>query len=257
MQGTWRQVAAIALLGWSTAALSNDFPLQLDEAETLAARAWEFETALEVARLRSPEGKARETELEIQLAYGLASNLTIELDLPVTRSLEADGSQISGVGDATASAKWRFYKRGSVHLGVKAALSLPTGSQEKELGTGKLGGGIALLASIEEEGRYELHANLGVAMPRYEDADRQAAARRSVPRVAVGAVLDLNDDWRVAAGWEAVRSEQRAESRWDQSLAIGAVYDLGQGAALAARVLFTRAGQERGTGVGLAYALRF
>jgi hypothetical protein len=161
------------------------------------------------------------------------------------------------VGDATASAKWRFYKRGSVQLAIKAELSLPTGSPAKDLGTGKLGSSVALLASIGEGGRYELHANLGVAMPRYEDPEQQAAARRRLPRAALGALINLNDDWRVAAGLEAVRAEQRVQSRWERSLAMGAIYDLGQGATLAARMLFTRSEQARSTGAGLAYARQF
>jgi hypothetical protein len=262
MARTWAAAAATAMYAIALPVAADDFPLLSDEAETLAVGAIELEAQVEAARTRAPQGKARETEAQFQWAYGLARNLTAIIELPYIRA-SADATQetaaqrVRGVGDAEASLKWRFYKRGAVHAGLKGELLLPTGSEDKGLGTGKLGSGIAALLSIEEEGKYELHANAGVRMPRYKDADAAQAARRTLPRFSAGGLWDITDAWQASAGLLLERAAFKEEPGWQKTYMLGASYDLGQAARLRLRVLRTVAGDERGVSIGVAYQVQF
>jgi hypothetical protein len=256
LRQTVRRLFFIGIFTYAFGVHAADFPLQTDEAETLPVGELEFQATLESARAKSEGTTVRSTQLEMQLEYGVEKNLTLILEIPVVRErtqTQEQTARANGVGDALAGMKWRFFKRGDLHLGVKADLSIPTGSEEKGLGSGKLGSAAALLASIEREDRCELHANLGAVMPRYKDALQQEGARKTLPRAALGGLLNVSDDLRVAAGVETVRARDKDASGWENSFALGAVYDLGRARNLAVRFLRQRAGGEREISWAFAY----
>ena len=66
----------------------------------------------------------------------------------------------SGMSDSTLDLKWRFYAEDDFSLALQPGLTLPTGNEDKGLGTGKTSWAIALLATYEAEAWIFLSKNM-------------------------------------------------------------------------------------------------
>jgi hypothetical protein len=97
----------------------------------------ETQITLSTLRLRNDDGRLRETGLKVE--YGITKRLQIELEAPYV-SLRPNGqSRQRGFGDTSLGLSYNLRpgggRRTAVSLGF--AVSLPTGNERKELGTGK------------------------------------------------------------------------------------------------------------------------
>jgi hypothetical protein len=89
------------------------------------------------------------------LTYGLLENLNLALGLNyLNQRVTENGMSTedsSGMSDSTVELKWRFYEADGLSFAVKPGVLLPTGDENKGLGTGRTSWGIALLATYEAE----------------------------------------------------------------------------------------------------------
>jgi hypothetical protein len=89
------------------------------------------------------------------LTYGLLENLDMALGLNylnqrvIENGVSTEDS--SGMADSTIELKWRFYEADGLSFALKPGVILPTGDENKGLGTGRTSWGIALLATYEAE----------------------------------------------------------------------------------------------------------
>ena len=119
---------------------------------------WEKET------INGVPTKTTGGQVSTTLSYGIAENVDLVLSLPYqwgkTEENEATAYNENGIGDMVFEAKWRFFEKEGFSLVLKPGISIPTGNDEKGLGTGNLGGHIFLIGS-KELGPCAFHANLG------------------------------------------------------------------------------------------------
>jgi hypothetical protein len=98
------------------------------------------------------------------LSYGVIDSVDIVLGVPYQRTrVSIDGMVDSGehgISDTTLELKWRFYEKSGASFALKPGVSLPTGNDEKGLGSGKVGYGAFFISSWEAN-LWELHMNLG------------------------------------------------------------------------------------------------
>ena len=98
------------------------------------------------------------------LSYGIAENVDLVLSLPYqwgkTEENETIAYDEKGIGDIAFETKWRFFEKDGFSLVLKPGISIPTGNDEKGLGTGQMGGHLFLIGSWEL-GPCAFHANLG------------------------------------------------------------------------------------------------
>jgi hypothetical protein len=98
------------------------------------------------------------------LSYGIVENVDLVLSLPYLWG-KAEVNEITvydekGIGDAVLETKWRLFEKNGFSMALKPGISIPTGNDEKGLGTGQLGGHLFLIGS-KELGSWAFHANLG------------------------------------------------------------------------------------------------
>lgn len=98
------------------------------------------------------------------LSYGVIENADLVLNLPyVWGKVAEDGVSLydeKGLSDISLEVKWRFFEKEGLSFGLKPGVSLPTGNEEKGLGTGKTGYHVFLIGT-KETAPWAFHANLG------------------------------------------------------------------------------------------------
>jgi hypothetical protein len=151
------------------------------------------------------------------LSYGILENLDIQLGLIHVSSRTTENGVVtedtSGMSDSTVELKWRFYENDDFSLALKPGLTLPTGNEDKGLGTGKTSWGIALLATYEAE-PWTFLGNIAYTRVRFKDAQAAAESRDDLWRASAGAAYALTGEVRLV-GELGVRT---AESRNDPFL---------------------------------------
>jgi len=98
------------------------------------------------------------------LSYGIAENVDLVFGLPYLWGRTEENGMISynenGIGDVVFETKWRFFERNGFGLTLKPGVSIPTGNNEKGLGTAQLGGRLFLIGTKTLD-PFAFHANLG------------------------------------------------------------------------------------------------
>lgn len=143
------------------------------------------------------------------LSYGMLGNLDITLGLNHVRQRTAEDGVITqsanGAGDSTLELKWRFYERGGLSLALKPGLVLPSGDENRGLGTGKLSWGVNFILTQEAK-PWTFLANVAYAEARYKlPADAQAN-HAHLWRASAGFGYTLREDLRLV-GEAGVRNE--------------------------------------------------
>ena len=104
------------------------------------------------------------------IAAGVREDLDIILGIPfILYEVKVDGTTVAdenGPGDVVIEAKWRFYTKEEFSLAFKPGISLPTGDEDKDLGTGETGFHLFVIATTEAE-PFTVHGNVGYI--RYEN----------------------------------------------------------------------------------------
>jgi long-subunit fatty acid transport protein len=151
------------------------------------------------------------------LSYGVLENLDIQLGLIHLNFRTTENGVVtedtSGMSDSTLELKWRFYENDDFSLALKPGLTLPTGNEDKGLGTGKTSWGVALLATYEAE-PWTFLGNIAYFQARFKDPQTTADSRRDLWRASAGAAYALTGEVRLV-GELGVRT---AESRNDPFL---------------------------------------
>ena len=183
-------------------------PFITDDAATQGAGNWQLE--LLGSRERHDriadvgdgpvQQRSKTTLFSPVIAYGLRQNLDVALGLNYAhyRVFEngALTSAASGASDSTLELKWRFHEEGSFSLALKPGVLLPTGDENRGLGTGRASWGVSLIADYEAEPWVWL-ANVAYARARFKLPQDQADHRSDLWRVSGGAEYILHKQLRL------------------------------------------------------------
>lgn len=136
-------------------------PLITEDTGTQELGRWQLELNVE----RQKDGDTRATRWGSTLAYGFRENAELQIGIPyVVRQ---------GRQDLAIEVKWRFYEQGATSLGLMPGITLPTGNEERGLGTGKTTAGSLLILSYEPEG-WSFHTHVGYQYNRNSLGDRES-----------------------------------------------------------------------------------
>jgi hypothetical protein len=145
-------------------------PLITEDTGTQGKGGWQLELNGETSRDAGNNGKAAAATL----SYGVLENA----DLQVTGTYQDIGTA-SGRGDSAIDLKWRFWESGALSLGLKPGITLPTGRDERGIGTGKTTYGSLFIVSYEQE-RWALHSHVGYRKNRNSQSQRESLMHFSV-----------------------------------------------------------------------------
>lgn len=176
-----------------------------------------FELELGLERVREGDGHA--FEFGPQLSWGA----TEALDLIVRPSwLDLRGAEASsrGAGDTALDLKWRFFEGDPLSFGLRAGVDLPTGSDDRGLGAGKVGYHGVLIASYDLE-PLSFHANVGVI-----HVGNIPLQRRDLALVSVAVVWAVHEGVKLSAEGGAASHPDRQRSTWPAVARFGVIWTL-------------------------------
>jgi len=193
-------------------------PFITDDTGTQGTGNWQLELQAELDRLdRTADAgagpvqqKRRITVFTPVLTYGVLENLDIALGLNHVRQRVTENGTVTGdtdgMADSTLNLKWRFYESGALSLALQPGLLLPTGDENRGLGSGKASWGVNLIATYETK-PWALHANVAYNHVSYKLPQDAAANRADLWRISGGLAYSVRDDLRVV-GEAGVRTNQ-------------------------------------------------
>lgn len=236
-----RCAPGLALCALCAGPLYAAHPYITDDTGTQGAGNWQLELMAERDRnartADTDSGAVRQvrklTLLNPVLTYGLRDTLDVAFGASHLRQRTTEDGAVTqeaeGAGDSTLELKWRFYERDGLSLGLKPGLVLPTGDENRGLGTGKVSWGVNFILT-QDARPWTFLANLAYARARYRlpaDAD---ANRAHLWRVSAGVAYALREDLRLA-GEAGVRTNSAIDDpflpgRTGHFAMLGLIYSL-------------------------------
>jgi outer membrane putative beta-barrel porin/alpha-amylase len=161
-------------------------PLITEDTGTQGLGRWQLEVNVE----RQKDGGTRATQWGTTLSYGFRDDADLQIGIPYTVN--------QGRQDLAIDVKWRFYQQGATSLGLKPGITLPTGDEQRGLGTGKVTAGSLLILSYEPEA-WAFHTHAGYRHGRNAVGNREALLHYSAalwlkPTDKLKLVADLSFD---------------------------------------------------------------
>lgn len=202
------QVSLFAVFALVSPAGHAAHPYITDDTGTQGARNWQVELQGEHNRHdRSADpgdGTVRQvrriTVFNPVLTYGILDNLDVALGLNrVRESIREDGAIVqsaNGMSDSTVELKWRPYEAGGLSLGLKPGVVLPTGDENRGLGSGKLSWGVNSMLTYETKPWVWL-VNVAYSENRFKRPEDANANHRHLWRLSVGIAYYLHDQVRL------------------------------------------------------------
>jgi hypothetical protein len=140
-----------------------DHPLITDIAETQGKGKFGLELNSEYGHEKEVGIKEDQIKTTSILTYGFLENMDLVLTVPhqlikIRESGKKERNQ--GISDISFETKWQFYEKEGLEVAIKPGITLPTGNENKGLGTGKVTGTFYFITSKEFH-PLEFHLNLG------------------------------------------------------------------------------------------------
>jgi long-subunit fatty acid transport protein len=189
-------------LGWAA------HPFITDDTGTQGTGNWQLELQAERTQLdRTADAGAGPVEQRRKitvftpvLTYGLLENLDVALGLNHVRQRVTENGMViadaDGMADSALELKWRFHEADGLSLALKPGLLLPTGDENRGLGTGKPSWGVNFIATYDAKS-WTFLGNVAYSRVRYklqQDADDN---RVDLWRVSGGLAYSVRDDLRL------------------------------------------------------------
>ena len=217
---------AIALLTSVSATALALQPLITDDTGTQGAGGNQAEWSYARDRMRSDgENEWVNTQAAVY-TRGLSETLDVYVGISHARidALE-QGSDVSGYGNPSIGAKWRFYEneesRTSLAIKPEAILPVSSGRESSGLGTGKTSGNLTLILT-QEMPFGAIHFNAGVGRDRFRNTDENPDT--TYRRASVAPVWDVSEQWKLALdmGIESARADSHSVRA--KFVELGAIY---------------------------------
>lgn len=209
-------------------------PLTTDDTGTQGRGGIQLELTTEYGRDNSDDDgttlSEKTSSTAATLSYGLSDEIDLVAALPYewyrTREEGTTTGREEGVGDIELALKWRFFddEESRLSLALKPGLSLPTGDEEKGLGSGRVSGSLSLSATHQGD-LGALHANIGYAYRTFRlEADRDIL-RHDIWSASLAAELNLTGSIRGVGEIGTETHEEKASDEGPSFILGGLIYE--------------------------------
>ena len=214
-------------------------PFVTDDSGTQGAGNWQVELLGQRDRhdhVADPGGgltqqRLRVTLLNPVLTYGLLKNLDIAAGLNYARyRISDDGfvtAEANGMSDSTLELKWRFFEHNGFSLAVKPGIQLPTGDEDRGLGTGRTSWGVNFIATYDAK-PWTLLGNIAYFRARFKLPADEVANRGHLWRASGGAAFAASEQVRLVGELgvrtNIARSDPFLPGRTGQFAMLGVIY---------------------------------
>ncbi|KHK59296.1 hypothetical protein PI86_08120 [Burkholderia sp. A9] len=191
-------------------------PLVSDDTGTQGNANWQLEFNGEQTSKQDENG--RHQLWNATLTRGFGEHVDLYVNAPYTHLQTRTDDHGAGIGDVEIGMKWRFVERGPLSLALKPQVTMPTGNDDRGLGTGRVGTGATLLAQADVA-RVSLLANAGLAYQPNRQGDL-----RSVWAVSAAALYKATDNVQLVADIGLSRNTESTAGANPAFVIAGAIY---------------------------------
>lgn len=183
-------------------------PYLTDDTGTQGTGHWQLELIAERHRndhsADTGSGAVREvralTLFSPVLTYGALETVDVAFSASHLRQHATQDGSVSqasdGLSDSTLELKWRFYEENRTSMALKPGVVLPTGDEERGLGTGKLSWGVNFIVAHQLE-PWTFLVNVAYARARYKRPEDTEANRPHLWRASAGVGYSVREDLRL------------------------------------------------------------
>ncbi len=224
---------AIVIMIFLTGTAFGAHPLITDDTGTNGKGKFQLELTGEFAYDKEKSDgitvKEKGYEAGIAVSAGLLDTLDIVCGIPYQwNRTEEDGAIVSdedGISDIGVELKWRFFEQNGLSFALKPGLTIPSGDEDKGLGTGKVGYGATFIAT-KEIAPFTFHMNLGYTHNEYKLEEDKESSEKDLWHISLAGVYEVSDNLQVVANIGIERNPDK-ESGTDPSFAlIGLIYSI-------------------------------
>lgn len=214
-------------------------PLITDDTGTQGTGKFQIEASGTWLSDKSNEGGEGAKEVDsfatVVFTGGIAENADLAVTVPYvwTEATSAGtAAKESGFSDTVIEAKWRFFEKEKLSMALKPGVVIPTGDDEKGLGTGHYGYTAFLIATYEAEpGAFD--ANLG-----YLHLENRAEDRVDRWFASLSVRYKVSEQWKLAGEAGAARNPDAASSSNPAFAQAGVIFSPKENLDLSAGYLF-------------------
>lgn len=214
---------AFLLLCTGVSVAFASFPLITDDTGTQGKGKSQLEFDGQHDGSNSDGVKETNTEVTPLLSYGLADSVDIVLGAPyqfIRTRQSGETTKGRGFSDVSLDVKWRFYEKDWLSFAIKPGITLPTGNDDKGLGTGKVTYALVFIASADLK-PWAFHVNAG-----YTRNENTQDARRDIWSASLASEYQIVKNLKVVGNVGIERSDDRASGNNSAFLLGGLVYSI-------------------------------
>ncbi|MFH1976209.1 MAG: transporter [Pseudomonadota bacterium] len=224
-----KTVVVVVVLLWAGSAFGAH-PLITDDTGTQGKGKFQLEVNSEFNYEKETEEgvTTKETggEVASTLSYGIVDNLDIVLGVPYQwNRTKEDGdvtSKEDGISDIGLELKWRFYEKDGLSLALKPGITLPTGDDEKGLGTGRATYSLYFITTKEIE-PWAFHLNLG-----YVRNENKFDERKDIWHASLAGEVEVVKNLKAVANIGVERNPDDASSTHPAFILGGLIYSISE-----------------------------
>jgi hypothetical protein len=210
-------------------------PLITDDTGTQGKGKFQLEINSEFGYDKEKEEGAttKETGSEVAgiLSYGITDSMDVVFGLPYQwNKAWEDGDMTSdedGVSDMSIELKWRFYEAEGLCLALKPGITLPTGNEEKGLGSGRMSYGLTFITTKEIE-PWAFHLNLAYTHNEYKLEEDKDANRKDIWHASLASQVEVIKDLSLVANIGVEKNADKASNTHPVFLLGGLIYSLSE-----------------------------
>jgi len=198
-------------------------PLITDDTGTQGKGNWQMEINGKYDYDEENNIKTQTVEGNLTLSYGLAEPLDIVFSLPLQYNRIEEVTEVTrekGMSDTTIELKWRIWGKDGLSFAVKPGVILPTGDDERGLGSGRTSYSLFFISSYERQA-FSLHFNLG-----YIRNENKFDEEENLWHVSFAPVYNLTDKIKICANVGMEKNPLRDENTNPAFILGGLVYSL-------------------------------
>lgn len=205
-------------------------PLATDDAGTTGKMKFQVETSGEFGWDKDKEhnvtAESNYQTINLAVTTGILDSLDLVLSYPFTwQNVKENGETVldnNGLNDLSLALKWRILEIGPASFAIKPAITFPSGSYDRSLGTGRPAYSATLISTVEFK-TLAVHANIGYTNQRYTDADKDGS-RENLWNMSLASAVEVMKGLQVVAEIGTATNPDRDSTTWPTFIASGVIY---------------------------------
>jgi hypothetical protein len=208
---------------WPATVLAGH-PLLTEDTGTQGAGRYQLELTHDLSHTTDTDIKTRGQSFNVVLSFGLTESLDVIADLPherLTERMSTTSTTLEGFADTKIAAKWRFYEEGALSFALRPGIGLPTGNEDKGLGTGHIVPNLFAVTTYASD-PWAFHLHLGYT----HNSHNEPEERSHIYHASVAVEYSVSEQLRLVSDASIESNAERSDHPHVGSVVLGFVYSV-------------------------------